>query len=154
MFEIVIALKGLDGLLELLVGVALLVVTPASLSHLVRSLTAHELAQDPTDFIARHLVNAASHLSRASTLYGGIYLLIHGAAKGALVVLVLLNKLWAYMAMIVLLGLFIVYQLAQIADKPGFALIFLTAFDGLVAILTWREYRARRRAVEAQAAAS
>lgn len=152
LFEVVIVLKGLDGLLELLVGIALLVVTPASINHIVRQLTAHELAQDPTDFLSTHLVTAAAHLSRSSTTYGGIYLLIHGAAKGALVVLVLLNKLWAYVAMIVLLGAFIIYQLAQFIHKPGFALIALTLFDGLVVVLTWREYRARRRKLDTQAA--
>lgn len=153
LFRIVIALKGLDGLLELLVGIALLVVTPASINHLVRSLTAHELAQDPTDFLARHLVNAAAHLSQSSTIYGGIYLVIHGAAKGALVVLVLFDKLWAYIAMIVLLGIFIVYQLVQIIGKPGVGLILLTTFDGLVIVLTWREYKAKRRAAELRATA-
>jgi len=154
LFEIVVALKGLDGLLELVVGVALLLVTPASINHLVRTLTAHELAQDPTDFVSTHLVTAAAHLSRSSTIYGGIYLVVHGAAKGALVVLVLLDKLWAYLAMIVLLGVFIVYQLVQIIDNPGLGLIALTAFDGLVAALTWREYRAKRRAAELRAAAA
>lgn len=154
LFEIVVVLKGLDGLLELVVGIALLLVTPASINHMVRTLTAHELAQDPTDFVSRHLVTAAAHLSRSSTIYGGIYLVVHGAAKGALVVLVLLDKLWAYVAMMVLLGVFIVYQLVQIIDKPGLGLIALTAFDGLVAVLTWREYRAKRRAAELRAAAA
>jgi uncharacterized membrane protein len=146
LFRIVVALKGLDGALELVAGIFLLLVAPSEINHVVRSLTAHELAQDPTDFVARHLVTAAGHLSRSSTVYGGIYLAIHGVAKAALVVLVLRNKLWAYPAMVLLLAGFIAYQLVQIASKPGAGLIALTVFDAVVAWMTWREWRAKRRA--------
>lgn len=144
-FRIVVALKGLDGLVELIFGIGLLLVSPSSINHLVRTLTAHELAQDPTDFLDRHLVNAAGHLSRSSTLYGGIYLLVHGAAKVVLVVLVLRDKLWAYPWMIALLLAFVAFQLYQIATKPTLTLVALTLFDCLVAWLTWREYQGKRR---------
>jgi uncharacterized membrane protein len=144
-FRIAVALKGLDGLLEVLVGAALLFVSPGSINHIVRSLTAHELAQDPTDFLSRHLVNAASHLSTGSTIYGGIYLLAHGGAKLALVILVLRNKLWAYPWMIALLGGFIAYQSYQFAVHPTVGVAALTVFDAVVAWLTWREYRSRRK---------
>lgn len=52
------------------------------------ALTAHELAQDPHDFIARHLLHSASQLSRSTTLFGAIYLLSHGLAKVVLVIAV------------------------------------------------------------------
>ncbi len=46
-FRIAVALKGLDGVLEVAGGLALLFVSPSSINHIVRALTAHELAQDP-----------------------------------------------------------------------------------------------------------
>ena len=58
-----------------------------------------------------------------------------------LVVLVLRDKLWAYLWVIVLLLVFIGYQLYRLTYKPSVSLVLLTLFDGFVAWLTWREYR-------------
>ena len=145
-FRFSVALKGLDGLLEVLGGLALFFVSPASLDHIVRALTAHELAQDPHDVIARRLLHAANQLSPHTTLYGAFYLLVHGAAKVVLVAFVLRSKLWAYPWMIVLLLAFIAYQSYQlITIRFSFALTGLTLFDAFVVVLTWREYRIKHR---------
>lgn len=45
-FEVSIALKGVDGALEIVGGIVLFFVAPATLQHWARTLTAHELAQD------------------------------------------------------------------------------------------------------------
>ena len=82
-------LKGLDGALELIGGLLLLVVSPAAIQALVRSLTQHELSEDPHDFVANHLVRLAQGLSHHTELYAAIYLLVHGIAKVVLVVAVL-----------------------------------------------------------------
>jgi uncharacterized membrane protein len=144
-FRITLVLKGLDGLLEMIGGVLLLTVSPASIEHVVRFFTAHELANDPHDFIASHLLHSASQLTGSATVYGGIYLLSHGIAKAVLVVLVLKDKLWAYPLLIALLLVFIVYQVYRLSYKLSFGLLFLTVFDLLVVGLTWREYRIKRR---------
>lgn len=145
-FRITIALKGLDGLLEVVVGAFLLFVSADSISRLVRSITAHELAQDPTDFVARHLLNSVGHLHRGATIYSAVYLLAHGVAKVVLVGLVLRNKLWAYPLMIALLLAFIGYQVYQLTSRLSIALVLLSLFDALVVWLTWREYRSKRHA--------
>ncbi len=149
-FRIAVTLKGLDGLLEVAGGLVLLFVSPKSINAVVRWATAHELAQDPHDWVARHLLHSASQLSRSTTLYGAVYLLIHGGAKLILVVLVLRDKLWAYPWMIGLLLVFIGYQAYRLTYRPSVTLVALTAFDGLVAWLTWREYVAKRSTAAAQ----
>ena len=144
-FRITVALKGLDGLLEVIGGLALLFVSPASINHLARWATEHELTQDPHDFISRHLLHAANQLSSSTTLYGAIYLLIHGISKAVLVVLVLRNKLWAYPWMIALLAAFVVYQTYRLTAKFSIVLLLLTLFDVFVAWMTWREYLSKRQ---------
>ena len=47
-FEVGIIVKGLDGVLEVIGGLLLLVVSPATIDRLVTSLTQHELSDDPT----------------------------------------------------------------------------------------------------------
>jgi uncharacterized membrane protein len=143
-FKVSISLKGIDGVLEIIGGLVLLFIAPATLQHWARSLTAHELAQDPHDFIANHLLHSASQLSRSTTLFGAVYLLSHGIAKVVLVVALLRNQLWAYPWMIALLGAFIVYQLYRLSYGFSVGLTLLTLFDGFVLWLTVLEYRRRR----------
>ena len=143
-FRITVTLKGLDGALEVVGGLVVLFVRPSTLQTFVRTLTQHELSQDPHDFIARHLLRSASHLTHGTTVFAAIYLLSHGLTKVVLVVAVLRDQLWAYPGMIALLAAFIVYQVYRLAIHVTLGLTLLTAFDALVMWLTWREYRARR----------
>jgi uncharacterized membrane protein len=146
-FKIGMVLKGADGVLEIAGGILLLFLTPASIQHFTRTITAHELSQDPHDLIANHLLHSANHLTSGSTLFGAIYLLSHGVSKVVLVVLVLRDKLWAYPWMIALLLAFIAYQLYRITLVHFSAgLAALTVFDTFLVWLTWREYRAKRGA--------
>jgi uncharacterized membrane protein len=144
-FKIGLVLKGLDGVLEVIGGLLLLFVSPNSIQHLVRALTAHELSEDPHDLVARYLLHTTAHLSHGTTLFGAIYLLSHGLSKIVLVALVLRDKLWAYPWLIALLLAFIAYQLYQItAVHFSAGLAALTVFDAFLVWLTWREYRAKR----------
>jgi uncharacterized membrane protein len=138
-------LKGLDGILEVIGGVLLLVLTPHAIEHIIRGLTQGEISEDPHDLVARYLLHTSAHLSHGTTLFGAIYLLSHGIAKVVLVALVLRNKLWAYPSMIALLVAFIVYQVYRItAVRFSVGLAALTVFDVALVWLTWREYQARR----------
>jgi uncharacterized membrane protein len=144
-FKIGLVLKGLDGVLEVVGGILLLFLSPHAIQHLVRTLTAHELSQDPHDLIARYLVHSTSDLTTGVTVFGAVYLLSHGSAKLVLVVLVLRDKLWAYPWLIALLLAFIAYQIYRLtAVHFSVGLTALTVFDAALVWLTWREYRAKR----------
>ncbi len=143
-FEVAVALKGLDGVLELVGGVLLLAISPSTISSVVRTLTQHELSQDPRDFLATHLLNATEKLTAGSLRFGAAYLLLHGVVKVALVAAVLRNKLWAYPWMIAFLLAFIAYQVYRLTFAPSASLVALTIFDALVVALTVREYRKQR----------
>jgi uncharacterized membrane protein len=145
LFEIGIILKGLNGLAELLGGLLLLFVTPADIHHLAATLTQGELSEDPNDVVARYLLHTANGLTGNAVIFGAVYLLVHGAVKVVLVVALLLNKLWAYPSMIIVLLIFIGYQLYRIALDPSAGLVALTVFDALIVVLTWREYRRQRQ---------
>jgi len=140
-FEVGIILKGLDGVLEVLGGLLLLVVSPATIDRVVTSLTQHELSEDPHDFLATHLLRTAHGPTGAAVLFGAVYLLAHGLVKVVLVVALLKNQLWAYPWTIAFLGVFIVYQLYRLSLRASVGLTVLTIFDALIAWLTYREYR-------------
>ena len=140
-FEVGIILKGLDGVLEVIGGLLLLVVSPATIDRIVTNLTQHELSEDPHDVVATHLLRTAHGLTGPAVLFGAVYLLAHGLVKVILVTALLKNQLWAYPWTIAFLGIFIAYQLYRLSFQPSVWLTALTIFDAVIAWLTYREYR-------------
>lgn len=143
-FDISVTLKGIDGLLELVGGVLLLVLSPARLNAIVRFLTQHELSEDPHDVIATRLVSSAHAFTTSASLFLAAYLFSHGLVKIVLVVAVLKEKLWAYPWMIAFLLIFIAYQVYQMTLKLSGGLLLLTVFDLFIVYLTVIEYRKHR----------
>jgi uncharacterized membrane protein len=143
-FAVGITLKGLDGVLEIVGGLLLLIVSPATIDRLTQSLTLHELSEDPHDFLATHLLHAASGFGGSAARFGAVYLLSHGLVKVVLVAALLRNKLWAYPWMIVFLVAFIVYQVYRMTFAFSIGLLALTVFDLFVVWLTYREYGKQR----------
>ena len=144
-FEISVLLKGVHALIECVGGVALALVSTDYLRRLVNSATQDELVEDPKDFLASHLLGFAHDFTVSTQNFYAFYLLSHGVVKLALVVGLLRNKLWAYPASLVALGLFIVYQLYRYSYTHGVGLIVLTVFDVFVMWLIWHEYRLVRQ---------
>lgn len=144
-FVVGIVLKGLDGVLEMVGGLLLVVISPATINNLTRTLTQHELSKDPHDFLATHLLHYTGGLTAGSVRFAAVYLLTHGAVKVVLVAALLRNQLWAYPWMIAFLLAFIGYQVYRMTFAPSIGLVGLTIFDAAVTWLTWREYQRQRR---------
>ena len=143
-FEVSVLLKGAHALVECIGGLVLALVSSASIAGLLNRLTQEELIEDPTDLIATHLLSMAQGFSASTKNFYAFYLLSHGIVKLALVVGLLRNKLWAYPASLVVLGLFILYQIYRFFYTQSLGLIVLTVFDLFVMVLIWHEYRLMR----------
>jgi len=144
-FEISVLLKGAHALVECVGGVVLAFVSTSAITSLVNALTQEELIEDPNDFVAAHLLSLAQNFTVSTRHFYAFYLLSHGVIKVFLVIGLLRNKLWAYPVSLLVLGLFIVYQLYRFSYTHGFGLIALTVFDVRVMGLIWHEYRLVRR---------
>jgi uncharacterized membrane protein len=144
-FEVSVLLKGAHALIECIGGLALALVSTSAITGLVKSLTQDELIEDPNDVVGTHLLRLAQNFTVSSQHFYAFYLLSHGVIKAFLVVGLLRNKLWAYPASFVALGLFIVYQLYRFSYTHGVGLLVLTVFDVFVIWLIWHEYRLVRR---------
>jgi uncharacterized membrane protein len=140
-FEISVLLKGAHALIECIGGLVLAFVSTSAITSLVHALTQDELIEDPNDFVATHLLSLAQNFTVSTQYFYAFYLLSHGLIKVFLVIGLLRNKLWAYPVSLVVLGLFIVYQLYRFSYTHGFGLIVLTVFDVMVTGLIWHEYR-------------
>jgi uncharacterized membrane protein len=146
-FEAGLLLKAADGVLELIGGILLLFIKPEQLNWLAAALTQHELSQDPHDFIASHVLKSSHNLTTASLVFSALYLLSHGVMKIFLVVEILRRRLWAYLALIVVTGLFVFYQAYRWFDTHSVGLVLLTVFDLVIIYLTVVEYRKRKRSL-------
>ena len=144
-FRIGLFVKGFDGALELIGGLLLLVISPSKIDSLVRTLTMHELKEDPTDFIANHIRHFASSLTGSATLFAAVYLLLHGVVKVVLVAAVLRERTGAYPWMIAFLVAFIVYQGYELVMHFTIAMVLLNLFDLVILWLTVHEYRLHRK---------
>jgi uncharacterized membrane protein len=148
LFLVGIVGKGLDGALEIVGGVLILVVHPDRLSAIVRLLTQHELSEDPHDPIAGLLRHAAEGLTLHLQFIIAAYLLVHGVVKAGLVVALLRRLHWAYPLAIAAFGLFLIYQLYSLAQTHSLGMLLLCFVDVFVIVLTWLEYRRVRGATE------
>ena len=145
LFEVSVLMKGAHALLECVGGLALAFTSTQAIARFVQRITQDELSEDKFDFIANWLRESAAHFSVATHDFYVFYLLSHGVVKLALVVGLLRRQLWAYPASLVVMGLFIAYQLYRYSYTHGFGLILLTLFDLIVIGLIWHEYQLMRR---------
>lgn len=144
-FQASVLLKGTHALLECAGGIALALIGTGTIAAFVNRLTQEELIEDPKDFIATRLLAFAQSFSVETQHFYAFYLLSHGLVKLALVIGLLKGKLWSYPASLVVLGLFIAYQLYRFSYTHGAGLIILTVFDVVVMGLIWHEYSLVRR---------
>ena len=143
--------KFINGSLECIGGILLLIVSPELINKWAVSLTEGELSRNPNDFIANRILNTAHELTGSSLIFGAAYLLSHGIIKLVLVVEVWRNRLWAYIGLIVVTALFIVYQVYRIIDDFTWFMFWLTIFDLIIIYLTQKEYRRHKAHREASA---
>lgn len=140
-FDIGIILKGLDGLVEVIGGITLLVTNQPAIRSAVAWLTHKELIEDPNDVVANHLVHMARQLSVDTQHFAGIYLLAHGVIKIGLVAGLLRGLRWSYPVAAVILTAFIGYQAYRLLHTHSISLGLLTALDVAVVLLIIREWR-------------
>ncbi len=143
-FEIGILVKGVDGAAELMGGLLLMLLSPASIKGLIASLVKGELKEDPTDLVANLLVhNTATVIhSRASA---SAFLILHGVTKLGLVAGLAANKLWSYPTALAVFASFTIYQIYQLANQYSLFLATITVLDVMVVVLILIEYRQVRR---------
>lgn len=144
-FRLGLWVKGAHSLVEVLGGLALLLVTHDQLLRLALALTRAELIEDPRDLVATALRQAVEGLSAGSQSFAAWYLLSHGAIKLALVAGVLANRTWAYPAFIAAMAGFIAYQAYRMSLEVTALLVAITVLDLIVLVLAWHEYRLVRR---------
>jgi uncharacterized membrane protein len=143
-FLLGIAVKGLDGIVELIVGLPLLFLHPAQVDALAQSITAEELTEDPHDAIAHLILNGTGNLDARLSFVTAVYLVIHGLVKVTIILAMIRGSARVYPWALAALAAFLVWQAVELILHPSIGVAVLTLLDALIIALTWREWRAGR----------
>jgi uncharacterized membrane protein len=137
--------KGVYGLGEVIAGVFLGFVSPASMQEWASFLTQQRLSEDPDDFLSLSLVHFVNGLTSSAVTFAAAYLIVHGLVKIGLLLAVMTKRYRVYPWAIGILIAFIGYQVYELFVASSTGLLALTIFDAIIVLLTWREYRHHRR---------
>jgi uncharacterized membrane protein len=139
-FELGIFLKGIDGALQLIGGLLLLILPPAAIGGIVMFLVRGELQEDPTDLFVNLVLHATRNIIQSQSL-ASAFLLVHGAVKLLLVGGLARNKLWSYPVAIFVFAAFTLYQGYELLHRSSLFMAAITFMDIAVVVLIAAEYR-------------
>lgn len=140
-FLVGILAKAIDGLIEIIAGLALLWVSPAQLNWVAHRVTAEELSEDPNDLIANLILHGTTHLRGETIVFIAAYLLVHGVVKLAIIGAIAVGSLRLYPWAIAALAAFLGFQVYELVVHPGVGVAVLVVLDAVIVWLTWREWR-------------
>jgi uncharacterized membrane protein len=144
-YRLGLALKGVDGTLEVLAGLALWLL-PDALHRLIAPLAVTEAGPHPVRNLVAYWFGRADHeLVAGHHLFAIVFLLLHGVVKLVLVYCLLRGFHWIYPWALAALGAFALYQAWVLVTTPTVGMALLTALDLVIIWLVWREWRVVRR---------
>lgn len=149
-FWIGLVFKGIDGLLETAGGFFLLFVSGEMMNSFAFKLLQPELAEDPNDWLATHLLMWVFHLSTDTRVFAIAYLLVHGIIKLVIVGAIWFSQLWAYWLAGIVFSLFVLYQVVYFFFTYSPMMLFLTAVDLVIIALLPPEHRRLLLEIEAR----
>jgi uncharacterized membrane protein len=142
-YRIGVIIKGIDGLVELVAGIAL-IISPTIVHTVLTSIIgeAHEHHGRTFHFIAEYVARLDNDLARSGLLFLTIFLIGHGVVKLVLVYCLLRRYVHAYPYAIAVLVLFLVYQIYVLVQDPlSIGMWLFTILDIAIIWLVWGEYK-------------
>lgn len=143
LFDVALVVKGIDGGLEMLGGLLVLLVPPAFIIRIAEFVTGGELATDPDDPVATTIRSLAHSFAVHTHYFITLYLVLHGLIKVLLVAGIFAGKRIAYPLFMLALVIFGAYEAYRGILRHELLLQVLAAFDVMLLILTAYEFRRR-----------
>ena len=142
LYMVTVAVKGFDGLVELLAGLVLLI-APSELHKLLSFLTgeARESSHQFMHQLAQYIAHVDTDVARGGLGIVVLFLVIHGVVKLSLVYALLRRILWAYPYALGVLVLFLVYQVYVCIVQPSVSMMLFALLDAIIVWVVWGEWR-------------
>jgi uncharacterized membrane protein len=144
-FLAAIAIKGLDGLIEAVAGLIFAIAGSERVYDFALWATAPELERHPASHAVHAIRHGAYGLTHASHRFVITYLLIHGLIKLALVINLMIEKMWVFPVSVALLLGFIAVMGVKLTHQWSAWLFAFAMFDVITVALVAHEWRVRRQ---------
>lgn len=145
LFEASLVLKVINGIWQSASGLALVCIPRSALEHGFLWVFQRELLEDPHDTFVTFLNTQLQHISTNAKSFVAAYLLLHGLLNIFLAYNLYRNRLWAYKVSLIFVGLFLIYLLYRFTHTHSLLLLGVLVFDVFFLIVTWHEYKHRKR---------
>lgn len=142
-YKIGVGLKGLDGLFELIVGIALLI-SPSIIHTVLTAIVghAHKHHGHAYHFIGEYVARLDQDLAKSGLVFLIIFLIGHGIIKLVLVYCLFRKITKVYPYALFVLVLFFMYQVYVLVQDPlSLALWFFTILDIVIIWLVYGEWK-------------
>ncbi len=139
-FHVGLTLKGIDAVFEVVGG--MLLTMPTKLARYITLLAEHEAFRHH-HALAGKLDNAAGAVLMHPSIFAAAYLFVHGLAKVILISAIFANKRWGYQGLFVILSLFATVELLRAIWMREVLTAGFAAFDYVLVLLIFKEYRQR-----------
>ncbi len=139
-FDFTLLLKGAHAAIEIIGGILLYIISPATIARVASFFTHGEMIEDPHDTIATFFLHTAQSLGGSSRTFAALYLLSHGIINALVVVSLWKEKLWAYPISIATLVAFMAYQIYLLTFGYSIWLVLFTILDAVIIWLVLHEY--------------
>jgi uncharacterized membrane protein len=144
-YKIGITIKGFDGLVELVAGLALWL-SPSLVHDILSAIVGKASGYHGRvpQFVADNVARVDNDFAKTSLVFLIVFLISHGVIKLALVYALLKEIYRAYPYALAVLGLFLAYQIYALVAHPTIGMIIFTVLDIVIIYLVWGEYKELR----------
>jgi uncharacterized membrane protein len=142
LFQAAVIVKGINGFLQVIGGILLMVVGPVRINHGLDMLTVGQLEDSPNGLLLKLLTSNGVVRHVGPVDFAVFYLIANGLAKIAIVAALMKRKRRVFPYAVGFLGLFVAFGLVRLFTHRSPILAVAMAIDTIVIILIWREYKA------------
>jgi len=101
----------------------------------------YELAEDHNDILYRFLFNILYNHPVYISYFLATYLIFWGFVDMFLSYNLLKHRLWAFPVSLVVIGLFVIYEIVRFTNTHSLILLSVILIDTLILFIIWNEYR-------------
>ena len=138
-----ILIKGFDGAVEGLVGLAIAIAGPQRIYGAILRLTTPELDDDRPHQILHAIRHGASGLAESSQVFIVTYLLVHGVLKLGIAITLMRGQRWIFPIAVLILSGFVLYMGYHLTERWSGWLFGFALFDLFTLALVLNEWTNR-----------
>lgn len=136
-----LSLKAINAFIEIIGGIVMLLINHDWLNTMIKVIALPELREDSSDIIMNYLVTLSQNTPITTMHSIAVYMLLHGLTKLVAIVLLWKKKLWAYLPVVGVFGLFIAYECYSYIHSHSPFMLAIIIIDLAIIVVVILEYK-------------